>query len=272
MSWLIDALSGENIVWLLITTIVAIISGFLASWFTYPLKKQEIIDNAIVDIQKKQHEIVLEEEKSRDERIRQEIIRWANPILGAVGELAGRLENILEHQGYLALSKKGQWNPDWSISYDYFMSSTLYLFSQYFALVQMLKERLSFELFQSQKEKDRFFKAIRQVGGALGGFPPKYRCSGKDTQVFRLQRRAIGELLLIGEQNDMSCLRYHSFLQKLNTPEFNIRLKPLRMLLEELNPDEDCRWKRVEATLLALRQLKVICQELLHIDPFSLKE
>ena len=31
----------------------------------------------------------------REERIRKEIIRWANPILGAVQELNNRLDNIL---------------------------------------------------------------------------------------------------------------------------------------------------------------------------------
>ena len=41
---------------------------------------------------------------ARTDRIRQEVIRWANPILGAVIELERRLKNILSDEGNLALS------------------------------------------------------------------------------------------------------------------------------------------------------------------------
>ncbi len=56
----------------------------------------------------------------REERIRKEIIRWANPILGAVQELNSRLDNILDNSGYLVLSKnyERRINKDWSVSYD----------------------------------------------------------------------------------------------------------------------------------------------------------
>jgi len=271
MSWLTDAFAEQSVVWLIISTVVAIIAGFLSSWLTYHFKRQEIIDSAIADLEKKRQIFLLEMEKSRVERVRQEVIRWANPILGAVGELIGRLGNILEHQGYLALSKDGQkrLNPDWSMSYDYFMSSTLYLFGQYFAWVQMLQEKLNFELFQSQKEKDKFFEAIKEVGSSLSGFPPKYQCSGKDTQVFRLQQRAIGELLIIHENDRIGCLSYPNFLQKMNDPAFSSHLKPLRLLLEDLNQKDDCRWKRLEATQQALKVLKANCEELLRITSSS---
>jgi hypothetical protein len=38
----------------------------------------------------------LAERTALTERIRQEVVRWANPILGSVMELEKRLENILE--------------------------------------------------------------------------------------------------------------------------------------------------------------------------------
>src|SRR5215813_8829614 len=53
-----------------------------------------------------------------DERIRSEIIAWANPIRDAAESLHNRLDNILARQGYKALGK-GYTDADWSISYEY---------------------------------------------------------------------------------------------------------------------------------------------------------
>jgi hypothetical protein len=47
------------------------------------------------------------------------------------------------------------------------MPSTLFLFAEYFAWIRLLQERLSFELFESQETKDRFFAAIWGVTKAL---------------------------------------------------------------------------------------------------------
>jgi hypothetical protein len=235
--------------------------AFLLSWLGYRFKRKEIIDKARGDL-----------EKSLEERIRREIIHWANPILGAVKDLEGRLRNILERDGYLALSEeyKEQVNPNWSISYAYFMRSTLYLFGQYFAWVRMLQEELNFELFQSHQQKDEIFNALEKVNRSLGSFPPKnYECSGKDTQVFRLQQRAIGELLIIREGDHRRCLSYPEFFQKLSDHQFNQHLEPLRSLLKDLNPKDDCRWKRLEATRRTLTELKDSCEELLALQEKS---
>ncbi len=272
MNWFTETFAEQSIGWLLISTVVALISGLLSSLLTYRLKRQEITDTALADIQKRRHELALEAENSREERIRQEVIRWANPILGTVKDLESRLRNILYNKGYQVLSEESQKQIDlnWSISYDYFMYSTLYLFGQYFAWVQMLQEELNFELFQSQQEKDKFFEAVEKVSSSLGSFPPNYRCSGKDTQLFRLQQRAIGELLILRENDQRKCLSYPEFLLKLSDHNFNQHLKPLRSLLEDVDPQDDCRWKRLEATQQALIELKSRCEELLDLTTPSI--
>ncbi len=247
MPGLADIFSQQSIGWLIISAIVAIVSGVITSWLTYRFKRQEIIDNTIATIEIKQRELSLQTVQSKDDRVRQEIVRWANPILGAVGELINRLDNILERKGYLALDEacKKHLDPSWSISYDYLMNSSIYLFGQYFAWVRMLQEELNFELFQSQQEKDKFFKLIAEVSDTLASYPPKkYECSGKDTQVFRLQQRAIGELLIYQKEH-RSCLSYPAFLQKMNDEEFSQHLKPLKALFEGLTPKDECRWKRL---------------------------
>jgi hypothetical protein len=71
-----------------------------------------------------------------------------------------RLDNILKNEGYLALSPdaKNKVNGEWSVTHGYFLSSTIFLFSQYFFGVRLLKERLSFELFDHHSDKDDLLK------------------------------------------------------------------------------------------------------------------
>jgi hypothetical protein len=136
MGGLAQVLAKPSITWLLLSTVVALVAGVISSWLTYRLvRRQEIAYTA--------H---METKKVEQERIRQEIIRWSNPILGAVNELDGRLWNILQNRAYLALSKSYKLHaiPNWSLTYEHWMPSTLFLFGQYFAWVQMLQARLSY--------------------------------------------------------------------------------------------------------------------------------
>lgn len=269
-NWFTQAFNEFSLVWLIISTVVGLLAGFFSSWLTYHFKRREIIETAISDFEKQRSILRVETEKEKQERLRREIIRWANPILAAVRDIKGRLENILDRQGYLALSPeyKAQVNSNWSISYDYFMNSTLFLFAQYFAWIRMLQEELNFELFQSQQAQKEFFNAFRKVGSSLGGFPPRdYECSSKDTQVFALQQRAIGELIILREKDSRRSMSYPEFLEKVKDTDsvLNQHLKPLRILLEHLTPKEDCRWKRLDFTRQRLIDLETACEKLLSL-------
>jgi hypothetical protein len=159
-------------------------------------------------------------------------------------------------------------NPNWSISYDYFMSGLPFLFGQYFAWVRMLQDELNFELFDKQIEKDTFFQAILGVTRALSSFPPasRYNCRGKDTQVFALQQRAMGELLIVREGERKRCMSYPEFLVKMSDQEFHYHFQPLIVLLDGIHPDDECRWKRLKATMDSLDELEKVCKDLLDIQ------
>jgi len=260
MNWFTQAFGNTSIIWLLILTTVSLASGFVSSWLTYRFVKRR----ELIDIQK------LESESQKRERIRREIIHWANPVLSSVQSLQSQLRNILEQDGYLAMGKdcKEQINSNWSISYEYFMNSLPFLFGQYFAWIQILRDELNFELFESQNEKDMFFQAIHRVSHALSGFPPSphFNCQGKDTQVFALQQRAMGELLILRDENNKRCMNYPDFVENIKTKKFEQHFLPLIVLLDGISPDEDCRWERLKATATALKELEKICRELLNIQ------
>ncbi|MFK4502879.1 hypothetical protein ABIF86_007170 [Bradyrhizobium japonicum] len=210
----------------------------------------------------------LDTKTARFDRIRQEILLWSNPILGSVRELQNRLDNIIADEGYLLLSpnSKAEINPEWSIDYEYFFPSTVFLFAQYFCWVRLLEERLSFELFEEQVEKDQFFQKVNEVGRTLSEFPLRETeeiSHPGDIQVFRLQQRALGETLYVGDGTNLRAMRYSEFLEKWNDAKFKRRFDPLAHFLNKLEPKEKSRWKRLVLMREALQELQSTCEHLL---------
>jgi len=257
----------NSIAWIAITTIAALIGGFASSWLTYRyVKRQEIVDTVIAELDKTREVSKIEEERGRNERVRKEVVRWANPILETETSLQGRLHNILEQGGDQPLASNYRPNPNWSISHEYFLNSTLFLFGQYFSWIQMLKEELNFELFQSQEKKDELFEKIQKVSDALANFPPDYECEGADVQVFELQQRAMGELIMERRADgSRTVMSYPDFVKKLDDPAFRKHFEPLKVLLKDIKQEDQCRWKRIAQTRDALADLQKSCQNLLNI-------
>ncbi len=205
----------------------------------------------------------LQKAKEKDDRIREEVLNWANPILGTVQDLRERLGNVLRHQAYSALHPEYTTTGQWSISYDYFINSTLYYFGVYFAYALALRNSLSFELFQAQEEKDELLRALNLVDSALGQFPPSYRCSGQDQQVFSLEQRSIG-FVLLRDNNGNQCVSYPEFRGALEEGKYAEIFSPLKKLLERLTPSpDDCRWKRLEIVDLELAKVDEVCRKVL---------
>jgi hypothetical protein len=257
-----NPISQFSPIWLLLSALISLIFGLISSYAFYRLiKEKEIRDMVTAEYYKLEEKARLDESIAQKERTRQEIIRWANPILDAGFDLNARLKNILNNDGYLALNKDFK-NPNWSISYDYFMMSTLYLFSQYFCWIRMLQEEFNFELFQSQEEKSSFFIKINDVSRTLGGFPPNY--GPNDMQVFRMQQRALGELMIERENGKTRCLAYPEFILKMDNPEFSKYFNPLVALLDNLESN-DGRWNRLSATKDSLTELIIFCENVFNL-------
>jgi hypothetical protein len=127
-------------------------------------------NNLKIDLES--HKGNLKTDAERAERIRIEMERWANPIIDAVRSLDHRLTNILDDGAHTALKRGGTYkNLDWTITYDYFMPSTVFLFAQYFCWQRLLEESLRFDLFQSKDQKGSFLAASREVGECLSAWP-----------------------------------------------------------------------------------------------------
>jgi hypothetical protein len=206
---------------------------------------------------------------SREERIRQEIERWANPILDAVEGLEARLNNILSEDADAALSEvpKKPIPLGWSITYKYFLTSTVFLFAQYFCYVRLLRERLRFDLFRGQGgDKDIFLNHIRAVDKTLSDWPLKELGDpppAADRQIFNLEQRAIGEVMSTGEGDAAHCIDYSTFMERWEDELFKSKLAPLREFLEGLQHD-DTRGKRLQLMLTKVKDLKQECRRILE--------
>lgn len=100
----------DNTIWLLTTTVVALVAGGVSGWASATIRRRE----------------------AKAERIRQEVLLWTNPVLGAVKSLESRLRNILSDKLYLGLDpaqahEERPVGSDWSMDYEYVMESTLFL-------------------------------------------------------------------------------------------------------------------------------------------------
>jgi hypothetical protein len=206
---------------------------------------------------------------SREERIRQEVERWANPILDAVRGLQNRLENILHNDGYRALSTSPR-KPipaGWSITYEYIFPSTIFLLAQYFCSVRLLQEQLRFELFREHEEKDDFLECLQSVSQTLSSWPLKELRDPRpanDLQVFTQQQRAMGEAMVSGEGDAAHCIGLSDFLKKwVEDDAFKRQFAPLAAMVDGLEPNT-ARWQRFQLMHKALAQAEQKCESILR--------
>jgi hypothetical protein len=242
---------SNDLVWLVITTAVALVAGGASGWWAAVVARRE----------------------ERRRRIREEVMRWSNPIFGAVDNLHYRLGNVLGTL-YPALDSKRRdderpLDPDWSVDHSYALESTLFLFGQYFAWIRLLEQEVRLELFSSHVAKENFFKAVHAVSSALAKWPrDNVVGEGRDAQVFTLQQRAIGELLIVRESENARVMSYAEFLAARETDvegRFARTLKPLEILITGITP-ESKRWSRLQLAREAVLALRSECDQLLRLD------
>ena len=157
---------------------------------------------------------------------------------------------------------------DWTITPNHFLVSTAYLFCQYFCWIRLLEESLSFELFRNQSEKDELFKKIWTVRDDLSQFPLTNAGdlpARGDRQIFTLQQRALGELLIVQEPDAPRCMRFAEFMNKRPDPIFASGMEPIASFLDGLSPEQPRRWERLLRTMADLEALSGQCRHLLNL-------
>ena len=237
----------------------------------FEFEQQLIYQRGKVDILKEGYKFGAESEKQRNERLRGQVQRWAVPIRSAISDLARRLQDITENNSYTMLNPKQSEVPGWSARYDYFMPSTLYYFAQYFCWTRLLQHQLGHEVFRSTNEMGEFFDLMHSVSDSIGRFPFDESTGDgtahTDHQVFKLQQRAIGELLVVQSGSGDNIASYREFLDRwMNSDDavFKRHIAPLETFLQGVWPTGDLRWGRIQELSSRLAVFDNACEQVLH--------
>jgi hypothetical protein len=159
-------------------------------------------------------------------------------------------------------------NKDWSMSYDYFLPSSVYLFARYFCAVGLLEESLSVECFKKPESKDAFLSTVHAVRDTLSLFPRTELSSiadYRDRQVFGLQQRGAGEALTVSTKDNWRCMRYSEFIERWKEPSFQKAMEPMTTFLDGLEPNTR-PWMRLTLMAEKLQQLRIAYQRQLSLE------
>jgi hypothetical protein len=154
----------------------------------------------------------------RERQLQAETIlaRYRDPLITATFELQDRIQNLLRttHNSilvYLPTPRRGELA----------IHSTLFRFAQYFGWTEIVRREIQFLEFGATS-------ATRSVQDALGNVGWAFATDklGRDFMIWREEQRAIGERMLSGDAQPLTCIGFASFTDRY-TDEFERWLRPV---------------------------------------------
>lgn len=197
--------------------------------------------------------IALQKEKESFDRKTAEIKKWTNPILSSVNGIMGRLNHIVNQKGYKELSPE-------HCNYDYYSSSTNYYFAQYLCWIQIFKEEINYEIFETDTKEKNFFKAIKDVNISIRKHEENLSQELRGSPIYSLQQREIAEMIRI--ENTKTCLGYYLFKKNFVDIGSKNILEPIERLSKNIQPGTK-EFERVKDILEKLEVLQTECIKVL---------
>jgi hypothetical protein len=153
------------------------------------------------------------------------LARYREPLVGAAYELQGRLYNIIK-LGFLG---KYYVNGD-EAQKRYAVENTLYVVAQYFGWSEILRREIQFLSFGDTERTRLVAERQRRLVELFQSDDDEL---GRPFLVWRGEQRAIGELMVSRDGDDVQCLGYASFVKR-QDPEFRSWLERLETEIDEL--------------------------------------
>lgn len=203
----------ETLTVAIISAIVALLSAGLSIFGQIRIKNIE------ANLEHKKH--------MRDKAEKAEIIisKYRDPLLNAAFDLQSRLFNILEKNLLFLYVVAGTEREKL-----YVVENTLYLFAQYFGWTEIIRREIQFlDLGDDRK--------TRELSGIQGSIRSLFVSDefGPEFMVFYGEQRAIGEQMIVGDREDLTCLGYAAFTQI--DDRFQKWFSPLKNDLDQLSVD-----------------------------------
>ena len=174
----------------------------------------------------------------REQRTEREklLSQFRDPAIRVISDLQGRVYAILSgNNSYVYLSRVKLKN--------YYVVSTAFLVAQYFAWVELLRQKTA--ALDYSELSTKLEDSTRSFSGGRPGF-----------QIFRLEQREIGERMLGAPAgSNLYCLGYADFVDKMESediPSCFSRLKKTTGYMLDNSVDELIRLARIQHALIAL--------------------
>jgi len=208
----------------LIAAVISAIVALIGSGFTIigqmklaKLKAQleRERDTRLADFERKQHETYKREEADKI------LSKYREPLLHATFELQSRIFNII-HQDFLtAFYVKGN-----ERERSYAVENTLYIIAQYLCWSEIIRREIQF---LDLGEVD----ATRRLAELQGRICSLFLTSrlGRPFRIFRGEQRAIGECMIMSNEDRLRCRGYAEFVED--------KRKEFRYWFESLKEDID---------------------------------
>lgn len=182
---------------------------------------------------------------------------YREPLLGAAYELQARLHNVLRNDfvaNYIIAGKAGK--PDAALT------STLYVFAQFFGWLEIIRQEIQFLRFGRDAETREVARVLRDIVETF--LSEDY---GPQFMIWRVEQRGLGERMIAETEGRPTCLGYASFLDR--RPTMEEWLAPLERDLRALGDEGRARLTHLQHLLLQLVR-KLDPEETRY--PFALEE
>lgn len=166
--------------------------------------------------------------------------RYREPLLAAAYELQARLHNILRNR---FLERYAHGNE--GIKQDAALKSTLYVFAQFFAWREVIRQEIQFLRFSRDEDTRQIARLLRDIEET---FLRDDR--GDQFMIWRVEQRGLGERMITTSDGKPRSLGYSAFIQQRAT--MGEWLDPLERDLKNLQDEGRNRLTEIQHLLLDL--------------------
>ena len=251
MNWLFQTFSEQSIAWLLISSAVALASGFLASWLTYRfIKRQEIIDQAKVqgDIRKEVEAYLGDKSAEREYNLeaRKRLYHVIGPLrfqlVIACRDVVSRIMLYGFDQSYSMTMRK------------YYGRNTLYRLLRPLAISELIEQQITYADFSVDLASIgllRYKKAAHMAfsDGDTVLNHPKANWNFQEEHLFSGTVSNLANSIII--RDDEAAIKkrpmhFHEFEAFIRDPENMKLVSPLANILDDFNiKDKPIFWARL---------------------------
>lgn len=165
---------------------------------------------------------------------------YREPLLASAYELQARLHNILGNnfvEDYVVGNKAGR--------QDEALTSTLYVFGQFFAWREIIRREVQFLRFGRDEETREVARLLRDISETFldDDLGPAF-------MIWRVEQRGLGERMITSLNGTPSCIGYAAFVDQ--RPEMAAWLDRLEQDVKAARPEDRQRLTRVQHLLVDL--------------------